>query len=165
MSVTNPQYYGSDQCAAMAETFGLHNHAHLFNAWCYVWRAGHKGSLIEDFVKANWYLKRIQANRDFQGFPSDLEFDEVFRIIRLNTEHPIPIARLLSLIATVTEGDGIGFIEQAITQIDLVIYAASQQPPIPVEPIKPSPAFTYTDGFWDQPLIDKEDPRQPNSVE
>lgn len=57
-SVNHPAHYTAHpsgvECVAIAEHFNFN----IGNAIKYLWRAGLKGSLIEDLKKARWYLDR-----------------------------------------------------------------------------------------------------------
>lgn len=57
-AVNHPAHYTSHpsgiECIVVAE----HMTFNVGNATKYLWRCGHKGSLIEDLKKARWYIER-----------------------------------------------------------------------------------------------------------
>ena len=67
-AVNHPAHYGGGdnphEHVKCAEAIGLDRHAHLYNATKYIWRAGKKGSRLEDLRKAAWYLAREIQNEE-----------------------------------------------------------------------------------------------------
>ena len=60
----NPAHYKVNglECIDVIEALGLN--FHLATAFKYLWRAGRKGSAVEDVKKARWYLDRWISNRE-----------------------------------------------------------------------------------------------------
>ena len=62
--VNHPKHYTAHpsgvECIQIAEHFGFC----LGNAIKYIWRAGEKGSALEDLKKARWYLDREIQRRE-----------------------------------------------------------------------------------------------------
>ena len=62
--VNHPKHYNSSpakfECGRRIECIDIAQHMSfaLGNVQKYIWRAGHKGSTIEDLKKARWYLDR-----------------------------------------------------------------------------------------------------------
>jgi len=56
--VERPAHYtrAGVECIDVIEALGLGYR--LGNAMKYLWRAGHKGSMVEDLRKARWYIDR-----------------------------------------------------------------------------------------------------------
>ena len=59
-NVDHPDHYQSSkfECIDVIESLGLGSGFSIGNAFKYLWRAGRKGSDIEDLEKARWYLDR-----------------------------------------------------------------------------------------------------------
>lgn len=63
-SVNHPEHYKSlatcDSCGNGIECIDIVEHLNfnIGNVFKYLWRAGKKGSKIEDIYKAQWYLER-----------------------------------------------------------------------------------------------------------
>lgn len=59
-NVDHPDHYQSSEyeCIDVIESLGLCPGFSIGNAIKYLWRAGRKGSDIEDLEKARWYLDR-----------------------------------------------------------------------------------------------------------
>lgn len=64
--VTRPKHYNSHpsgiECIEISQHYGFC----VGNAIKYIWRAGLKGSAVEDLKKARWYLDREIMNREGQ---------------------------------------------------------------------------------------------------
>lgn len=64
--VTRPKHYNSHpsgiECIEISQHYGFC----IGNAIKYLWRAGLKGSAVEDLKKARWYLDREIMNREGQ---------------------------------------------------------------------------------------------------
>ena len=58
--VNHPAHYktGSIECIDVIEALGLGHDFCVGNAVKYLFRAGKKGSLLEDLKKARWYVNR-----------------------------------------------------------------------------------------------------------
>jgi hypothetical protein len=73
-TVNHPEHYGGDttyEAIKVIEAWGLD--FHLGNTVKYLARAGKKGVLVEDLMKARWYLDRriAQLERDTLALGSD----------------------------------------------------------------------------------------------
>lgn len=62
VSTTNPQHYRGGPSVECIEVI-RHWPGSLFNAAKYLWRAGLKDALLQEYEKALWYM------RDFRAFP------------------------------------------------------------------------------------------------
>jgi len=63
--VEHPNHYGGDttyEVIKVAEAWGLHKNAYLFNVLKYIARAEKKGAPLQDKKKARFYLDRDIAN-------------------------------------------------------------------------------------------------------
>lgn len=56
--VNHPSHYTSHPSGVECITVTEHMTFNLGNAVKYIWRAGEKGSLVEDLQKAQWYITR-----------------------------------------------------------------------------------------------------------
>ena len=58
--VNHPPHYKREnfELIDVLEAFDLDKHGHLMQAAQYIFRAPHKGQMLEDLQKARWYLDR-----------------------------------------------------------------------------------------------------------
>lgn len=61
---TNPKHYRTHPSGIECIQITEHMSFCLGNAVKYIWRAGHKGTAIEDLKKARWYIDREIAKRE-----------------------------------------------------------------------------------------------------
>lgn len=57
-AVDHPDHYNASPSGVEAIDVIEHMPFNVGNAMKYLWRAGHKGKLIEDLEKAQWYVAR-----------------------------------------------------------------------------------------------------------
>lgn len=57
-AVDHPPHYNRHPSGVECITVAEHFNFNLGNALKYIWRAGEKGSKLEDLRKADWYLRR-----------------------------------------------------------------------------------------------------------
>jgi len=57
-AVNHPSHYNSNPSGIECIDVVEHMTFNIGNAMKYLWRAGHKGNLIEDLKKARWYVDR-----------------------------------------------------------------------------------------------------------
>ena len=57
-AVNHPQHYNASPSGIEAIDVLEHMNFNLGNAMKYIWRAGHKGNLLQDLEKAKWCLDR-----------------------------------------------------------------------------------------------------------
>lgn len=55
--VRHPPHYNSHPSGVECITVARHMNFNLGNAIKYIWRAGEKGSAVEDLKKARWYIE------------------------------------------------------------------------------------------------------------
>jgi hypothetical protein len=86
-AVNHPAHYTSHPSGVQAITITEHFSYNVGNAIKYLWRAGNKGSTVEDLRKARWYVER-----EIQKLATDSD-----RALRTAERHPT---------VTVTHTDG-----------------------------------------------------------
>jgi len=65
--VNHPSHYNSHPSGVECITVTEHMNFCIGNAVKYLWRAGEKGSLLEDLKKARWYIDREIARLERGG--------------------------------------------------------------------------------------------------
>jgi hypothetical protein len=66
-SVSKPEHYRRHPSGIECIQITEHMNFCRGNAIKYIWRAGHKGSELEDLRKARWYIDREISRLEFQN--------------------------------------------------------------------------------------------------
>ena len=101
----NPSHYKSHPSGVECIEITEHMDFCFGNAFKYAWRAGQKGSAVEDLRKAVWYLERAKPTRSIRGISKVTLRAKMFMVSRFETD--LLKRELLTAIwrMTLTRGD------------------------------------------------------------
>ena len=102
--VDHPRHYNLHPSGVEAITVCEHMGFNLGNAMKYIWRADHKGAVIEDLKKARWYVDREIQKREKEAAAAQQAKEETaaralykkppqWRVVSIKNSKPFSIVR------------------------------------------------------------------------